>query len=146
MADAAEVAVESALINRLKAFALSPAIPLALPNVEFTNKPIAEPGNFWLRGTFLPANSLALGVAFGSTNQHYGIFQVDVFYSQGSGELAPGRIATQLLAWFKRGTMMSKDGFDVLVNLQPYRSRMVKDDPWVMIPVSVPYLAFATPS
>lgn len=146
MADLVEVAVESALINRLKAFALSPAIPLALPNVEFNNKPAAEPGNFWLRASFLPANSLALGVAFSSTNQHYGIFQVDVFFSQGSGELAPGRIAAQLISWFARGTMMSKDGFDVLVNLKPYRSRMVRDGdgPWAMIPVSVPYIAFAT--
>ncbi len=142
MADAAEVAIESALLNRLVALTFSPAVPVALPNVAMT-PPVAGPNVYWLRGTFLPADSFALSVAYSGTNQHYGLFQIDVFYGQGSGELAPGRIATSVLQWFKRGTRLTKDGFTVEVTKTPYRRTIIKDDPWVMIPVLIPYLAFA---
>lgn len=142
MADAIEVAIQSALINHLKALLTSPAFPLSLPNINFT-QPTAGPNVFWYRATFLPATSFALGVAFDSANQHYGIFQVDVFYGQGSGELAPGRIAAGVIGHFDRGTVVTKDGFSARVTLKPYRSAMVKSDPWMMIPVSVPYLSFS---
>lgn len=143
MADAVEVAIESALLNRLVAMTISPAIPVALPNVSFT-PPQPSQTAFWLRGTFLPADTYSLGVPFGSTNQHYGLFQVDVFYGQGGGELAPGRIATSVIEWFKRGTTLTKDSFSVKIVQPPYRRTMIKDDPWVMIPVFIPYIAYAT--
>lgn len=149
MPDPVEVAIESALINRLVALTFSPVIPVALPNVTLTPAPIAGPGVKWLRATFLPADSFAIGISFDAHNQHYGIFQVDVFYGQGSGELAPGRIAASIIAWFKRGTKLTKDGFIIecgVGNDVPKRGRLVEDDPWVMIPVSIPYRCFARPT
>lgn len=142
MADAVEVAIESALLNRLAALTFSPAIPVSVPNVAFT-PPTAAPGIVWLRGSFLPADTYALGLGYSSTNQHYGIFQVDVFYNQGAGELAPGRIAAAVIAYFKRGTQLTKDGFRVEITKTPYRANMIKDDPWIMIPVSIPYKTYA---
>lgn len=145
MADAVEVAVESALLNRYNSFTYGSPDTLyrAQPNVALT-PPEAAQNVYWLRATFLPADSFALGVDYGSSNQHYGIFQVDVFYGQGSGELAPGRIASALIAHFKRGTQLTKDGFTVEITRPPRRGQMLKDDPWVMIPVSIPYLCFAS--
>jgi hypothetical protein len=143
MADAVEVAAESALLNRLVALTFSPAIPLALPNVTF-NPPTVSQTAMWLRATFLPADSFALGIDYGASNQHYGIFQVDVFYGQGGGELAPGRIAASVIRQFARGTRLTKDGFTVDITKTPYRRAMLKDDPWMMIPVSIPYLALAS--
>lgn len=142
MAEPVEVAIEKALVDRLIAMTISPSIPVSLPNVTFI-PPNAGPNVYWLRGSFLPADSFALGVDFGSHNQHYGIFQVDVFYGQGSGEYKPGRIASALISWFERGLKLTQDGFVVNVLQKPYRSRMIKDDPWVMISVSIPYRAFA---
>jgi hypothetical protein len=143
MANAVEVAIESALLDHLRSLTFSPAITVAWPNVDFV-PPIAGPNIKWLRPTFLPADSIALGVDYSANNQHFGIFQIDVFYGQGSGELAPGRIATSVIAWFKRGTKLTKDGFSVEVTRVPFRRRMIKDDPWVFIPISIPYLAFAS--
>lgn len=143
---AVEVATEKALIDRLLAFTVSPSIPVALPNVEFLSKPTPGHDVFWLRATFLPAESFALSLDYGGDNQHYGIFQVDVFYYQGDGEYRPGAIATDIIAWFKRGTKMTQDGFIVETGVGdkiPKRERMIKDDPWVMIPVSIPYRTFA---
>jgi hypothetical protein len=142
MAEPVEVAIESALLTRLLALTFSPAIPVAVPNVAFT-PPSAAPGIVWLRGSFLPADTYALGLSYASTNQHYGIFQVDVFYNQGQGELAPARIAAAVIQYFKRGTQLTKDGFRIEVTDTPRRSAMIKDDPWIMIPVSIPYKTYA---
>lgn len=142
MANAIEVATEKALIDRLIAYATSPDVQVSVPNVSFT-MPQAGQNVWWLRGTFLPAETFALGVSYTATNQHYGIFQIDVFFGEESGEYAPGRIATDLIAWFKRGTKLTQDGFKVEMIRPPWRSRLIKDSPWVIIPVNVPYIAFA---
>ena len=91
----------------------------------------------------MPAPSIALGVAFADDNQHYGLFQLDVFAGQNGGELASARIAALAVASFKRGTVLTKDGFSVRIVKAPYRGPMLKDDPWIMIPVSIPYVCFA---
>ncbi len=151
MADAAEVAIESALLNRLAAFCLSPAIPLALPNIAFT-PPVVGSNVFWLKADLMPADSFSPGISFEDDVQHYGLMQVSVFHGQGSGELAPARLAARIIELFKRGTTVTKDGFTVLVWKSPFRGRMIDDrtsltgsSSWIMIPVSIPYLTFAPP-
>lgn len=142
MADAIPTAIKGALTNRLAALTFSPAIPVAYPWVAFT-PPTAAPGVVYLRATILPADTATLSVGPGSDAQHYGIFQVDVFYGQGSGELAPSRIADVVMAWFKRGTTLTKDSAIVTIWKEPYAGRVIKDDPWIVIPVSISYIAFA---
>ena len=139
MSDAAEVAIESALLAHATAFANNHDYDIALPNMAFT-PPTLSASAKWLRASFLPAPTATIGVNFAAYNQHNGIFQIDVFYGQGSGELAPGRIATGIIEWFKRGTEL-----DVVTIIRaPYRGPLLKSDPWMMLPVSIPYLAFAT--
>src|SRR5262245_58927465 len=110
MADAAEVSIESALLDQLRLFTTSSTIQVAWPNVKFT-PPDAAINASWLRATFLPADTVTIAVASGSANQHLGIFQIDVFQGQDAGELVPARVASALIAWFKRGTRLSKNGF-----------------------------------
>lgn len=143
MAEPVEVAIEKALLNRVIAYCVSPAIPLSLPNVTFT-PPVAAPGVFYLRASFLPAETFALGVGYNSTHQHYGIFQVDVFAKLGEGEYPAGRQAAGLIAYFKRGTQMYQDGFTVNIIRAPSRGPLLKSDPWIQIPVNIPYIAFAS--
>ena len=142
MTDSVEVAIESGLINRLVAFCLSPAIPLALPNVAFT-PPTADTNVFWLKADMLPADSFALGIDYGADLQHYGLMQVSVFWGQGAGELQPARLASRIIELFPRGQQIIKDGFTVAIWRHPFRGRLIKDDPWVMIPVTIPYITFA---
>lgn len=139
-----EVAINAALIARAQAFATAQGIAISLPNIAFT-PPTAGPNAKWLRATFLPAPSFETGIAWNAHNQHYGLFQLDCFYGQGSGEYAPGRIVSQIIDYFKRGTELNKDGFKVRIHKCPYRGSLIKDDPWVMIPVSIPYQCFARP-
>lgn len=145
MAEPVEVAINAALVARAQAFATAQGIAISLPNIAFT-PPTAGQNTKWLRATFLPAPSVETGIAWNAHNQHYGLFQLDVFYGQGAGEYAPGRIASAAIAYFVRGTKLTKDGFTVLIHKQPYRGPMIKDDPWQMLPVSIPFLSFARPA
>jgi hypothetical protein len=142
MAEAVEVAIEYALLTQAQAFATAQSLTISLPNTTFT-QPTASPTAKWLRATFLPADSLTLGLTAASSKRHYGLFQMDVFYGQGSGELAPARIASLIIAYFAMGTQLTKDGFTVTIPRQPYRGQMIKDDPWQMIPVRIPYHCYA---
>jgi Bacteriophage related domain of unknown function len=142
MADPVEVAIEGALIDHLRALTLTPALTIAYPNVQFPPPP-ATPTSGYLRATFLPADSFGLGISESSSIQHYGLLQVDVFWGLFAGELVPARVASQIIAWFKRGTSMTRDGFLVNVIQTPYRRTMMRDDPWAIIPVRIPYIAFA---
>lgn len=146
MADAVETAIQLALVLRAQQFAAaqSPALTIALPNVVFT-PPVASATAKWLRATFLPADTFSPGVSYASKNEHRGLLQVDVFYGFGGGEAAPRRIAGGLIAYFKRGTKVTKDGFTAEVISAPYCAPMVKDieGPWMMIPVRIPYFCVA---
>lgn len=142
MPDPVEVVIESALLDSFVALATSLTLPYSVPNVP-TDPPVAGPGVCWLRATFLPAASYSLSVGYQSDAQHQGILQVDVFRYPGDGELAIGRVASQVIAWFDRGTKLSKTGVTVSVERKPYRSRLRSDDPWVVISVSVPYQTFS---
>jgi hypothetical protein len=142
MSEAVEVAIEFALLERLKAFGTANSITIAQPNVAYTPPAVGTTAK-WLRPTFLPVDTLTIGIADSSQNQHYGMLQVDVFYGQGAGEMAPARIASSLVAYFKRGTAVTKDGFTARVWKIPFRAPLMKDDPWVFVPVRIPYIAFA---
>lgn len=145
MAEPVEVAIEYALLTKAQQFASSqsPAIAIALPNVAFT-PPTAGANVKWLRATFLPAPTTSLPTGSGS-DRYYGIMQIDVFHGQGAGELAPGRIASAVIDYFKRGTEVSKDGFTARVYRRPSRGPMIVDGGgWVQIPVTINFECFAT--
>lgn len=145
MTEPVEVAIESALLSKAQAFATAQSITISLPNVAFT-PPAVSTSAKWLRASFMPAPSIALGISNTSNNQHYGFMQLDVFYGQGAGEYAPGRIASAIIAYFPRGLKLVKDGTTTQIIKQAYRGSMLKDDPWMMIPVTIPYVCFATPA
>jgi hypothetical protein len=145
LSDPVEVAIEHALLSRVAQFAAGRSLTVAYPNADFTVPETSKTAQ-WLRATFLPADSFNLGIKPTDTNQHYGLLQVDAFQGQGIGELAPLRVAAALISYFARGTRMTSDGFNVDVWRQPFRGPMVKDDPWVFVPVRVPYLCLATPA
>lgn len=147
MSDAAEVVIARALFQRLAEFAAAqtPAIPVSYPSKDF-NTPDPTPETQWLRATLLRANTNTLGIGYSDSLQHYGMLQVDVFRGQGQGEPAPARIAAAVVAYFTRGTRLSLDGFNVDVIKEPFLGPLVKSDPWVFIPVRIPYQCLAAPT
>jgi hypothetical protein len=142
MTDAVEVAVEAALLESAQLFANSQSITIAMPNIAFVPPTVSLTAKY-LAAAFLPAPTAPLAVSFSGTNQHYGIFQLSVFYGQGSGEMGPARIVAQIIDWFRPGTVLDRDGFQVRILKTPYRGPLLKADPWTFIPVSIPYTSFA---
>lgn len=144
MADPVEVAIEVALLKRVTDWAAvqSPAIAISVPNIEF-NPPAASKTTKWLKASFLPAPSVGLAIGFNSTNQHYGILQIDACYGIGAGPAVIGRLAAQIIALFDRGTKMTQDDFRVSIWKKPFRGPLLRDEVWSIIPVSIPYVAFA---
>lgn len=145
MTDAVEVALELALLARAQTFATSQGLTIALPNIDFT-PPAPDKNAKFLRASFLPAETISLSVGSAGKDQHYGLFQIDVFQGIGSGEIASGRIVAAAISYFKRGTAMVRDGFNVDVMRTPYRGPQLKDGAWIFIPVRIPYQAFAIPA
>ena len=152
MADLPEVAIEGALLAEAQAFANAQSLTIAMPYRPFT--PPADKSTVngatvygkWLRATYLPADTETLGLGENDANKHYGYLQIDVFYAQGAGELAPARIAAAAIAYFPRNVAISRDGFKLEIIKQPYRAPAIKDDPWVMIPVRIAFCCFANPA
>ncbi len=146
MTEAVEVAIELALLDRAQAFATANSLQIALSNIDFTPPPVGKASKY-LRATIIPADTFALGVAFAATNQHYGLFQIDVFFGSGGGEIAPRRIAAAIISYFKRGTrIVSSSGFNVDVLQTPRLGPLVQNGAWVSLPVRIPYNTFASPA
>ena len=53
------------------------------------------------------------------------------------------RIASDAVNYFRRGTVMQSGGVNVNVYRQPYRSQAIKDEPWMMMAISIPYQCYA---
>ena len=145
MTEAVEVAIELALLDRAQAFATSQSLTIALPNVPFT-PPAVGLTTKYLRASLLPADTEALGVTYAATNKHYGLMQLDVFYGIGGGEVAPRRIAAQIISYFKRGTRMMSNGFTIEIQQTPRVGPQSKDGGWIFLPVRIPYNTFAPPA
>ena len=146
MPEAAEVAIETALLTEVSQFvaAQSPGtLSVSYPNVEFT-PPAVAPNVKWLRASFLPADTASPFMRNPGPNRHFGFLQVDVFWGVGGGDIAPARLAADVIAWFKRGTSIRRDGFLIRVIRTPFRGPTIKDDPWSMVPVRVPYICYAS--
>lgn len=144
MTDAVEVAVELALLSRAQAFATANSLTIAMPNISFVPPTVTKTAKY-LRASLLPADTETLSIGTGH-DQHYGILQMDVFYGVGGGEIAPLRIASALISYFKRETLMSSNGFDVRVYKTPYRGPQMTKDAWASLPVRIPYRTFAIPA
>lgn len=142
MTDLVEVAITTALNTKLKAFATANSLRVAYPNVPFT-APKTSATALWLRANYLPADTVSLGVVYNSHQQHYGFLQVDVMYSAGGGERPALRMAAALTAYFERGTRLTSDSFIIEVVRRPFRNSTLKDDPWIQIPVRIPYTCFS---
>jgi hypothetical protein len=146
MTEAVEVAIELALLDRAQAFALEQNLPIALPNIKFTPPVVSQTAKY-LRATILPADTITLPVGSGS-DQHYGLFQMDVFFGAGGGEIAPKRIAAAIVSYFIRGTKMISNGFTVSVLQTPRIGPQINapDGVWTSLPVRIPYQIFAIPA
>lgn len=128
----------SVLCARLKSLSLTPALPVAWPDVHF----VPPSDQKFLEALFFvnPTES-----EIGYTHES-GIFQVNVFWPTGLGRVAPLAIAEQVKAHFAKGTSLSEN---VRLDRAPWIGSAISSNErnqtspykgnYTIIPVSIPW-------
>lgn len=128
-------AVRKALESRLAA--MTPAIDTAWQNRKF--EPV--PGQAYQEPVLMlgtPENP-----AYGEYYREVGVFQVALMYPQGKGPADADARAAAIRDWFKRGTTITVDGIDVVVQRTPAIAAGYADGDRWRVPVSIPFFASA---
>ena len=127
--------IESALNAQL--------LSLGFTNVGWENKGFDDPTTSWIRPTFLPGFPTGRELGNGPASERYvGIYQVDVFAPLDGGDGVARTIASQVLAGFAKGTVLTYNGTPVGI-ARSYRMPGARDPeaPYYKIPVRIEYYA-----
>jgi hypothetical protein len=138
MATYVETSIVEALMARLLTLTLSPALPVAWPNLDYT-----PPAAGYLRATHVPNSTNQVTLGSTGKNRHVGIFQVDVFLPIMTGISTPMERAGAVAAHFKRGTTLTKDGINVRITRPPEVRPALQSLPYIQVPVIIRYQADA---
>lgn len=131
-----ESQITEALFARLAALTLSPALPVAWPDVSFT-----PPAN----GVYLDVHQLraeTVGIGISAWNEHAGVLQVDVVAKGQDGVLGRTEIADAVAAHFPRNLKLTVGDVRVDIDDPPAIAAPVPDAPYTRTPVSIRYRAF----
>lgn len=134
MATYTETQILRGLLDHLAELVLSPAMEVSWPNVAFT-----PPAEGYLRATHVPntVNQVTLGDL--GKNRHIGLFQIDVFWPQNAGDIAPMERAGAVAAHFKRGTVLTSESAVIRIIRPPSIAQALQSAPYIMIPVTIQY-------
>lgn len=130
------VNISNALSKHLQSLPDSP--PVAWENAGYT----PSEGESFLAEHYMPAETSGVGVSTTDSLDHTGIYQIDVrtpldgYKAEGNG------LASAVSSHFKRGTVVTYDGQEVVVQ-SVSRSNGRPDGAWWFIPVSVTWRAFS---
>lgn len=137
MATGIEAKILEGLLARLATLTTTPtAMPVAWPNVVYD-----PPETGYLRASHLPNTTEQVTLGGSGRNRHFGLFQVDVMWPKGTGNIAPMEIASQVVAHFKRGTSFTQNSVLILINSPPSVAPPIDADPFIQIPVTIEYQA-----
>ena len=115
-----------------------------LPSVAWENKAFKPTkGTLYIRPTLLPGDTVGATVGSAGTDEHVGIYQVDVMGDSGKGKNAAMVMADKIADQFKPVTELTYSG-TVVRCVSVSRGAAKIDDDRYMIPVTVTYLSFTT--
>lgn len=130
--------IETALFARVAALVLSPALPIAWPNLAFT-----RPATGFLRVTHVPNINRRLFIGSRDPHQRLGLLQVDVFTPLNKGASTATEIAGKVAEHFACDLKMISGGVTARVTKAPDVAQAVTDDTHWLVPVTVQYEVFA---
>lgn len=129
-----EAKIYDAIAYFISALAVSPALPIAMPNVVFN--PPASNGPY-LVATIVPNMADLNGLAFDSTIDNRGVVQISVVWKAGAGLVSPMNVAAQIVNLFKPGTSTTRNGVTVFFEQQPRIINALQASDMVTIPVVI---------
>lgn len=136
MASSTHGKVMAAMNDRLMALMLSPALPIAWPNLDYT-----PAGENYLRVDYLPNVTRQITMRADEPQQFMGIYQVAVIWARNMGLVDPVDTAGQIVNHFK-GLTLWADGIRITVYTEPSIDPPMIDADMVMVPVSISWNAF----
>jgi hypothetical protein len=128
-------AVRILLTAQLKAVA-------GLPTLQGENTRITPiSGQPWCRISLLPAEPIPLSIGPSGMNEHRGIAQVDLFYAQDVGTVAPNAMAALVMAAFPRG-FNALSGADNVQVSGSHQLTAYQVESWYVVPVVVRWSSY----
>lgn len=145
-ASGTEARIAEALLAKLDALTLSPALRVAHPGRSFS--PVT--GETYLRASFITLPTQQPGLAHSSAKRYGGMLQVSIFApNDDTGMIGTANIAGQVITHFARGTRMdSTTGSPATVVLTveigpmpPTMNSPMQESAWWHQPISIPFFA-----
>lgn len=124
--------LQAALDTRLST--LAGGYEIAWPNTDFA----PSAGQTFLSPSFLPDQTLQVGLGATGKDETNGIYQIDVVYPAGSGR---STIPDALADHFKRGTVLSYNGTTVRIRSVSIESA-ITDGAYHFVPVTVSFQTY----
>ncbi|MER8999989.1 DUF4128 domain-containing protein [Mesorhizobium australicum] len=133
-----ETQIWLALKGRVQGLVLTPALPIAWPNEDFT-----KPTTGYLRVTHVPNVNRRLFIGSTEPHQRIGLLQVDVFAKKNQDASVAAEIAGQVAAWFPTDLRANYGTMIVRITKAPDVAQAIADDTHWQTPVSVEYETYA---
>lgn len=129
--------ISAALDDRLNTMEAAP--PIMWENYRTSR----EQGTIFLRPTLLPAEVSALTMSSAGTDEHIGIYQIDIFAPLNDGKYNTLVLADKIADWFAPGLALTYNTTTTSI-VSVSRRASVRDatDSWFITPVEVRYQSF----
>ena len=125
-----EAGILDALLFRLSSYTTT--LDIAYPGFEFT------PDGNYLEAQIVPNTVVQSSLGTNGYNRHEGLMQITVVWKTGAGVIAPAEIASEIVAHFKRGTAITRNGLTVKTR-PPRTTQAIPDGGWLRFPVIIPW-------
>ena len=125
-----EAGILDALLFRLSSFTTT--LDIAYPGFDFT------PDGNYLEAQIVPNTVVQSSLGTNGYNRHEGLMQITVVWKTGAGVIAPAEIASEIVAHFKRGTAITRNGLTVKTR-PPRTTQAIPDGAWLRYPVIIPW-------
>lgn len=132
-----EEKIESALMSRVSSLALSPPLPVAWPNNDFSSVPP------YLRVDLFRNRSQRVAIKGNAPHRRLGILQVTVVSPLNVGPASAMSITGQVAEHFPADLMLDYDGIGVRIMSAPDVLSAGKQDAFWSVPVSIQYECWA---
>lgn len=139
MAVTPEGRIFDGLMRRLHALTLSPAMPVADPNVSFD-----PPSAGYIRAQHFPNTALQQELGDTGRNRFTGQLLLGVFKPLNTGATEANEVAGAIAAHFKRGTVITEDTQIIRIIRPPLVTGGLPEKSFFQIPVTVFYQADAS--
>lgn len=136
---AVETDIFNALMARVASLALTPAMPVAYPNVVYTPPATQR----YLRVVFVPNTANRILIGSDDPHQHIGLLQLSVYGKKGAGEAGVRADAAAVATHFPCDLKLYSGGTVVRITKRADVRDLIIEDAAVQIPVMVSFEAYA---